>query len=179
MWLSNTSELFGQEYVGERLKTSHRFLWSIRGSYQTIWSPLLPNVARHSRSWPYTVKISIDQTLQLLVTVLSETGPLYRFWHFNWLSWGFHRTFTTGMTCQERPRTPQDTWSCLIFVNLHVFLFVTSLSWTCHVSGLWISSIPLYFYFAFDLQISYSNYVSCNDNRYQWVDVTMCFFFIL
>ena len=42
---------------------SEEVLWSIRGSYQTIWGPPLPNVIRHSGWWPSTVTCSIDQAL--------------------------------------------------------------------------------------------------------------------
>ena len=40
-------------------------LWSVRGSYQTIWGPPLPIVTRYSGWWPYTVTPSIDRTLHL------------------------------------------------------------------------------------------------------------------
>ena len=42
---------------------SKEVLWSVRGSYQTIWGPPLPNVTRHSGGWPYTVTPSIDEKL--------------------------------------------------------------------------------------------------------------------
>ena len=31
---------------------------------------------------------------------------------FYLIVWGFHRTFATGATCQQRTLTPPDTWSC-------------------------------------------------------------------
>ena len=45
-----SNKLLGQRYVKERLKSplSFKVLWSVRGSYQTIRGPSLPNVAQHS-----------------------------------------------------------------------------------------------------------------------------------
>ena len=56
--------LLGQGYVKERLRSSLKeVLWSVRGSYQTIWGPSLPNVTQHSGLWQSTVTPSIDQAL--------------------------------------------------------------------------------------------------------------------
>ena len=48
-------------------------LWSIRGSYQTIWSFPLTNVKWHSVTWPYTMTTPTDQTLY-------RTRPFTAFW---------------------------------------------------------------------------------------------------
>ena len=48
---------------------SKEVLWSVRGSYQTIWGPPLPNVTRHSGWWPHTVTPSIDRTLHQFLTI--------------------------------------------------------------------------------------------------------------
>ena len=48
-------------------------LWSIRGSYQTIWSFPLTNVKWHSVTWPYTMTPPTDQTLY-------RTRPFTEFW---------------------------------------------------------------------------------------------------
>ena len=59
---------------------SKEVLWSVRGSYQTIWGPPLPNVTRHSGWWPSTVTPSIDQALH-------QFWPYYWYWTYNriWL----------------------------------------------------------------------------------------------
>ena len=44
--------------------------WSIWGSHQTLWSLPLPNVKWHSRTWPYTMTPSIDQTLHQFANLL-------------------------------------------------------------------------------------------------------------
>ena len=49
---------------------SKEVLWSVQGSYQTIWSPPLPNFTWHSGRWPYTVTPLIDQTLHQCFTLL-------------------------------------------------------------------------------------------------------------
>ena len=66
-----SSKLLRQGYVMECLKSSLRkFLWSIWGSHQTLWSLPLSNVTWHSGTWPYTMTPSIDQTLQQFSNLL-------------------------------------------------------------------------------------------------------------
>ena len=48
---------------------SKEVLWSVRGSYKTIWGPILRNVTRHTGWWPYRVTPFIDE-------------PLHQFWPF-------------------------------------------------------------------------------------------------
>ena len=73
-------------------------LWSIRGSYQTVWSFPLTNVKWHSVTWPYTMTIPY----------WSDFVPNSTFYRI--LS-GFHRTFATGVACRQGMLTPPDTWS--------------------------------------------------------------------
>ena len=67
MRLSN--KLLGHIYQGTFEIVSKEVLWSVRGSYQTIWGPPLPNVTRHSGWWPHTVTPSIDRTLHQFLTI--------------------------------------------------------------------------------------------------------------
>ena len=48
---------------------SREVLWSVRGFYQTIWGPPLPNVTRHSGWWSSTVTPSIEQALHQFLTL--------------------------------------------------------------------------------------------------------------
>ena len=73
-------------------------LWSIRGSYQTIWSFPLTNVKWHSVTWPYT----------MTTPYWSDFVPNSTFYRI--LS-GFHMTFATGVACRQGTLTPPDTWS--------------------------------------------------------------------
>ena len=73
-------------------------LWSIRGSYQTIWSFPLTNVKWHSVTWPYT----------MTTPYWSDFVPNST---FNRNLSGFHRTFATGVACRQGTLTPPDTWS--------------------------------------------------------------------
>ena len=66
-------------------------LWSIRGSYQTIWSFPLTNVKWHSVTWPYT----------MTTPYWSDFVPNSTFYRI--LS-GFHRTFATGVAYADRGR---------------------------------------------------------------------------
>ena len=63
------NKLLWQGYVKERLESSQEVLWSVRGSYQTIWGPPLPNVTWHSRWWPHTVTPSLEKTLHQFMIV--------------------------------------------------------------------------------------------------------------
>ena len=72
--------------------------WSIRGSYQTIWSFPLTNVKWHSVNWPYT----------MTTPYWSDFVPNSTFYRI--LS-GFHRTSATGVACRQGTLTPPDTWS--------------------------------------------------------------------
>ena len=48
-------------------------IWSIRGSYQTIWSFHLTNIKWHSVPWQYTMTTPTDQTFY-------RTRPFTEFW---------------------------------------------------------------------------------------------------
>ena len=73
-------------------------LWSIRGSYQTIWSFPLINVKWHSVTWPYTMT---NPSWSDFV----PNSTFYRIFS------GFHRTFAKGVACRQGTLTPPDTWS--------------------------------------------------------------------
>ena len=90
---------------------SKEVLWSAPGSYQTIWSPPLPNVTRHSGGWPYTVTPSIDEALNQFLTVLLNWTLLPNL-TFYLITRDFHRTFATDAACQQRTLIPPDTWAC-------------------------------------------------------------------
>ena len=55
---------------------------------------------------------------------------------------GFHRTFTKGVTCQQRTLTPPDTWSCPTLGLACVrFEFRTSLGTFISLRGTWHTNI--------------------------------------
>ena len=111
---------------------SKEVLWSVQGSYQTIWSPPLPNVTRHSWWWPYTVTPSIDQTLHQFLTLLLIWTLLPNL-TFYLIARGFHRIFATDTACQQRTLNPPDTWSCptLGFASVLMFRDQTLLNLSC------------------------------------------------
>ena len=128
---------------------SKEVLWSVRGSYQTIWGPPLPNVTRHSGWWPQKVTISIDRTLHqfwpLLIWTLLPNLTFYL------IVQSFHRTYATGAACQQRTLTPPDTWSCPT-LGLAYVLMSRPISPELVLSpDFWISNIPRYFSFALGL----------------------------
>ena len=123
---------------------SKEVLWSVPGSYQTIWGPPLPNVTLHSGWWPYTVTPSIYQALHQFLTLLL-IWTLLPSLTFYLIARGFHITFATGAACQQRTLTTPDTCSCptlglasvlmLRPISLELVLF----------PDFWVSNIPRYF----------------------------------
>ena len=64
---------------------------------------------------------------------------------------GFHRTYATGAACQQRTLTPPDTWSCHT-LGLACVLMSRPISPEPVLSpDFWISNIPRYFSFAFEI----------------------------
>ena len=125
---------------------SKEVLWSVRGSYQTIWGPPLPNVTRHSGWWPHTVTPSIDRTLHQFLTI-TDLDLITEF-DFYLIVQGFHRTYATGAACQQRTLTPPDTWSCPT-LGLACVLMSRPISPELVLSpDFWISNTPRYFSFA-------------------------------
>ena len=57
---------------------SKEVLWSIWGSYQSIWGSPIPNVTRHSEGWSYTVTPSWSDIAPILT--LYWPGPYYWIW---------------------------------------------------------------------------------------------------
>ena len=72
---------------------------SVRGSYQTIWGPPLPNVTRHSGWWPHTLIGHYTNFWPLLIWTLLPNLTFYL------IVQGFHRTIATGAACQQRTLT--------------------------------------------------------------------------
>ena len=128
---------------------SKEVLWSVRGSYLTIWGPPLSNVTGHSGWWPQTVTPFIDKTLhqfwQLLIWTLSPNLTFYL------IVQGFHRTYATGAASQQK-----DAYSSGHLVLSHFGTCMcsnveTNLSWTCPVSELLNFEHPSVLLFAFAL----------------------------
>ena len=127
---------------------SKEVLWSVRGSYQTIWGPPLPNVTRHSGWWPSTVTPSIDQALHQFLTLLLILNLLPNL-TFYLIARGFHRTFATGAACQQRTLTPPDTWSCPTLGLASVLMLRPISPELVLFLDFWVSNIPRYFCFCF------------------------------
>ena len=118
-----SDRLLEQGYVKERLKSViEEVLWSIRGSYQIIWSFPLTNVKWNSLTWPYT----------MTTPYWSDFVPNSTFYRI--LS-GFHRTFATCIcsTCWDQSfselvvilpdytlRISLGTFSILLDIEWHI-----------------------------------------------------------
>ena len=108
-------------------------LWSIRGSYQTIWSFPLTNVKWHSVTWPYT----------MTTPYWSDFVPNSTFYR---ILRGFHRTFPNGVACRQGTLTPPDTWSRPFGTCICSTCWDQSFSELVVIfSGLCSSNIPRYF----------------------------------
>ena len=92
------------------------FLWSIRGSYQTIWSSPLTNVKWHSVIWPH-IMTALQRSDFIAISDLLPNSIFYRIMR------GFHRTFATGVACRQETLTPPETWSRQIW-DLHIFFLL-------------------------------------------------------
>ena len=128
---------------------SKEVLWSVRGSYQTIWGPPLPNVTRHSGWWQSTVTPSIDRALHQFLTLLLILTLLPNL-TFYLIARGFHRTFATGAACQQRTLTPPDTWSCPTLGLASVLMLRPISPELVLFLDFWVSNIPRYFCFAYN-----------------------------
>ena len=134
------------------LIVSKEVLWSVRGSYQTIRGPPLPNVTRHSGWWPSTVTPSIDQALHQFLTLLLIWTLLPNL-TFYLIARGFHRTFATGAVCQQRTLIPPDTWSCPTLGLASVLMLRPISSELALFPDFWVSNIARYFCFFFLLWV--------------------------
>ena len=68
-----SSKLLKQGYLVERLKSSFRKFWSIRGSYWAIWSNPLTNVKWHSDPWPTVTSLLIRLSTNFMTFIPSLT----------------------------------------------------------------------------------------------------------
>ena len=120
---------------------SQDVLWSIWGSLQTFWSLPLPNITWHFGTWPYTVNPQLIRYYTNLWAYY-RAGPYTRFWPC------FRRTLQR-VRLAYRGRLLLRTPGPVPFRTCICSNVDTIFSWHCHVFELWISSIPRYFYFAF------------------------------
>ena len=85
---------------------------------------------------------SSNPPLQLLIWTLLPNSTFYL------IVQGFHRTYATGVACQQRTLTPPDTWSCPT-LGLACVLMSRPISPELVLSpDFWISNTPRYFSFA-------------------------------
>ena len=133
-----------------------KFYLSVRGSYQIIWRPHLPNVTRHSGWWPSTVTSSIDQAFRQCLTLLLIWTLLPNL-TFNLIARGFHRTFATGAACQQRTLTPPDTWSCPTLGLASVLMSRPISPELVLFPDFWVSNIPRSFSFLLEKHLESSS----------------------
>ena len=152
MRLSN--KLLGQGYVKEQFEiVSKEVLWSVRGSYQTIWgsrvSRMLHDILDDDHiQWHPTLIGHYTNFWPLLIWTLLPNLTFYL------IVQGFHRTYATGVACQQRTLTPPDTWSCPT-LGLACVLMSRPISPELVLSpDFWISNIPRYFSFAWSFTIN-------------------------
>ena len=141
---SRSNKLLGQGYVKERLKSSLRKFYGRYGD-------LTKQYEAPPRWWPYTVTPSIDKTLRQFFTV-TDVDLITEFVFFYLIVQGFHRTFATGATCQQRTLTPPDTWSCPTLGLAGVLMSIPISPELVLFPDLWVSNIPRYFSFAYDVE---------------------------
>ena len=89
-------------------------LWSIWGSYLTIWSSSLTNAKWNSVAWPNTM------TTLPQIRLYTNPWPFYWTWRFTELWEVSIQHLRTGVACRQGTLTPPDTWSRPIW-DLHMF----------------------------------------------------------
>ena len=115
---------------------SKEVLWSVRGSYQTIWGPPLPNyttfrmMAIYSGTLNWSGIIPISDPITDL-DIITEFDFLPNCECLN-------RTFATVAACQRRTLTPPDTWSCPIWDLQMFFCWDHSHSIIHYTTNSWI-----------------------------------------
>ena len=115
-----SNKLLGQGYVKERLRSSLRKFYVQYGNLIKQYEvPLSRMLHEHSGWWPSIVTPSIDQALHHFLTLL-QIWTLLPNLTFYLIARVFHRTFATGVACQQRTLTPPDTchvplWDLQVF----------------------------------------------------------------
>ena len=137
-----SNKLLGDGHIKERLKSSQEGLWSVRGSYQTIWSSF-------SRMLHDILDDDHIQRNPPLIGHYTNFRPLPIWtllpnWTFYLIVQGFYRTFATGAACQQRILTPPNTWSCPTLGTARVLISPQLVLFP----DFWVSNIPRYFSFA-------------------------------
>ena len=121
-------------------------LWSIWGSNQTLWS--LPFPKCYMTFWDMTIYSDTRNWSDItpmceLITELNLFTDLTLLPNFG----DFHRTLQR-VRLANRGRLLLRTPGPVPFGTSICSSNETIFSWPCYVFGLWLSSIPVYFYFA-------------------------------
>ena len=110
--------------------------------------PLSRMLHKHSGWWPHTVTPFIDKILHRFLTV-TDLDLITEF-DFYLIVQSFHKSYATGVACQQRTLTPLDTWFCST-LGLACVLMSTPISLELVLSpDFWMSNIPGYFSFTSD-----------------------------
>ena len=120
--------------------------WSVWGSYQTIWSPPLPNVTWLSGLRPYTATPPLIRHYTNFLPCY-WSGTLLSNLTFYLIARCFHRTYATGEACQQRTLTPPDTWSCPTLGLVSILMLIPISPELVFTPDFWVSIIPRYFCF--------------------------------
>ena len=124
---------------------SKEVIWSVWGSYQTIWGPPLPNVTRHSGWWPHTVTPSIDRTLHQFLTI-TDLDFYYRIWHFTLLCKVSIEHMQQVRHANRGRLLLWTIWSCPTFGRACVLMSIPISPELVLSPDFWkVSSIPRYF----------------------------------
>ena len=142
-----SNKLLGQGYVKERLKSSPRKFYGRYGDltkqYEVPLSRVLHDILDDDHiQWHPPLIRHYTNFWPLLIWTLLPNLTLYL------IVQGFHRTYATGVACQQRTLTPPDTWSCPT-LGLACVLMLRPISFELVLfPDFWVSNIPRYFSFA-------------------------------
>ena len=127
-----------------------RVIW---GSHQIIWRIPLPNVTWYSETCPFTIDtfhrtdISLNPDLVAELDLITDIDLITKFREIS-------IEYLKRVRLDDRKRFFSSGHLVLPVWDLHFSHVDIILSWTYHVSGLRISNIPQYFYFALKMHQS-------------------------
>ena len=143
------NKLLGQGYVKERLKSSLRKFYGWYGDLTKQYEVPLPQMLHdildddHIHWHPPLIRYYTNCWPLLISTLLPN-------WNFYLIEQGFHRTYATGVACQQRTLTAPDTWCCPTLGLACVLMSRPISPELVLFPDFWISNIRRYFSFASD-----------------------------
>ena len=119
--------------------------WKLYGNYQPVDSAWFPR-GFHFVETPFFAQWLIRHYTNFDPITDLDLIPNLTFYL---IARGFHRTFATGVACQQRTLTPPVTWSCPTLGLASVLMLRPISPELVLFLDFWVSNIPRYFCFCY------------------------------